>query len=49
MPVYALMAMKRVYGDRWWARWLRAAVVSLLYLLTLSVVLVALGLWSLLF
>ncbi len=36
MPIYALMAMKRVYGGRWWPRWLRAALVSLGYGIVLS-------------
>jgi predicted RNA-binding Zn-ribbon protein involved in translation (DUF1610 family) len=31
MPVYTLMAMKRVYGGRCWPRLLRACLVSVLY------------------
>ena len=31
VPVYTLMAMKRVYGGRRWARLLRAGAVALLY------------------
>jgi Protein of unknown function (DUF3667) len=36
VPIYTLMAMKRVYGGRWWPRWLRAALVSLGYGIVLS-------------
>ena len=49
MPAYTLAAMRRVYGGRWWPLLLRAALVSLLYMLTLSVVLVGVVLWSLVF
>jgi hypothetical protein len=31
IPVYALLAMRRVYRGRWWPRLLRAALLSLLY------------------
>jgi hypothetical protein len=48
VPVYALRSIKRVYGGALWSRWLRAAGVSLMYLLTLAVVTVGLGLWTLL-
>ncbi len=46
VPVYTLMAMKRVYGGRWWARWLRAGLVATLYLLTLGLATSLLGLWA---
>ncbi len=49
VPWYALAALKRVYGGRWVWRWLRAAVVSLVYGVALSFVLVGAILWSLLF
>ncbi len=49
VPVYTLMAMKRVYGGRWWLRWLRAGLVMLMYGMTLMLVMVLLGLWSFLF
>jgi hypothetical protein len=49
VPLYTLMAMRRVYGGRLWARLLRSGVVSLLYLITLTLVLVLVALWSLLF
>jgi hypothetical protein len=48
VPVYTLMAMKRVYGGRLWPRLLRAGVVSLLYLVVLAVAMTGVGLWSLL-
>ncbi len=46
VPVYTLTAMKRVYGGRWWPRWLRAGLVASLYLLSLGVGTVLLGLWA---
>jgi hypothetical protein len=49
VPVYALAALKRVYGGRWLWRWLRAALVSLVYGIALSVVLALAIVWSLLF
>lgn len=35
--VYTLMAGKRVYGGRWWARWLRAVLLSAYYFVLLEV------------
>jgi Protein of unknown function (DUF3667) len=49
VPGYALASLKRVYGGRWFWRWLRAAAVSLAYSVALSFVLVAAIIWSLLF
>jgi hypothetical protein len=49
VPLYALAALKRVYGGRWLWRWLRAAVVSLAYVVALSFALVGAVIWSLLF
>ena len=49
VPLYALAALKRVYGGRWSWRWLRAAVVSLAYVVALSFALVGAVIWSLLF
>jgi Protein of unknown function (DUF3667) len=49
VPAYTLMAMKRVYGGRWGPLCLRAALVSMLYGVTLSAVMLAVGLWSFLF
>ena len=48
IPVYTFMAMKRVYGGRRWPRWLRGALVSLVYGIVLSVVLALLALWTML-
>ena len=48
VPVYTLLAMRRVYGGRWWPRLLRAALVSLLYGITMSLALFGVGLWVLL-
>lgn len=48
VPVYTMKAMRRVYGGRFWPRAARAAILSLLYLVVLSVALVAVALWSLL-
>lgn len=49
VPVYGLLAMRRVYGGRW--HWLlaRAFVVSLLYLVALLLALAGVAVWSLLF
>ncbi len=48
VPVYTLMAMKRVYGGRLWPRLLRAAVVSALYLVVMTAAIVGVGLFTLL-
>ena len=48
MPVYAMLALRRVYGGRFWPRLLRAAVISALYGLTLGLAMIGLVLWSLL-
>jgi len=37
IPAYALLAVKRVYGGRWWATLLRASVQTVLYTATLLV------------
>ena len=49
VPVHTMLAMGRVYGGRRWPRWLRAGLVSLLYLVMLTLVLSLVALWSLLF
>lgn len=46
VPLYTMLAMRRVYGGRRWVRALRALVVTALYGVTLVLVLAALGLWS---
>jgi len=48
VPVYTLLAMKRVYGGRRWPRLLRAGLVSALYGTTLVLALGGVGLVSLL-
>jgi hypothetical protein len=48
VPVYALMAMKRVYGGRFWPRLLRAGVVSALYGTTLVLALAGVAVATLL-
>ena len=48
MPVYAMLALKRVYGGRLGPRLGRAAVVSTLYAVTLGLAMLGLALWSLL-
>jgi len=48
MPVYTVMAMKRVYGGRRWPRLLRACLVSALYGATLALALAGVALVSLL-
>lgn len=48
VPWYSLAAMRRVYGGARWPRLLRGALVSLLYAITLSLVVGGVGLWSLL-
>jgi hypothetical protein len=49
IPVYALLALRRVYGGRLGPRLLRAAFVSAGYLAALLVTLTGVALWSLLF
>ena len=49
MPVYTLIALKRVYGGRWWGVLLRSALVALLYLISLGVVMAGLALYTFLF
>jgi hypothetical protein len=48
VPVYTMFALRRVYGGRWWPRWLRAGLVSLLYLVVLAFAFVLLALFTLL-
>ncbi len=49
VPVYTLIAMRTVYGGRWWPCLGRALFVSAFYGITLSIVLAAASLWALLF
>jgi hypothetical protein len=48
VPVYTMLALKRVYGGRWWPRLLRAAFVSLSYLVVMAFTLGVVGLWTIL-
>ena len=48
VPLYTLLAMKRVYGGRWWPRLLRAGVVSVLYGVVLTLAIAGVGLFTLL-
>ena len=48
VPVYTWLAMRRVYGGRWWPRLLRAGLVSLAYLVALGLAMAGVGLWTLL-
>lgn len=48
VPVYTLLAMKRVYGGRLWPRLLRAGLVSVLYGVVLTAAVVGVGLFTLL-
>lgn len=48
LPLYTLLALKRVYGGRWWLLTLRAALVSLLYAVTLAFVMFGMVLVTLL-
>ena len=47
VPLYTLLAMKRVYGGRWWPRLLRAGVVSVLYGVVLTLAIAGVGLFTL--
>jgi acyl-CoA synthetase (AMP-forming)/AMP-acid ligase II len=49
IPIYTMLAMRRVFGGRWWPRLLRALFVSTVYGAALVLVLAGAALWSLLF
>lgn len=49
VPVYTLLAMGTVYEGRWWPRILRAAVVSILYAISLVVAVGGVAMWALFF
>jgi len=49
VPVYTFIAMRRVYGGRWWPRLARAGFVALVYAVVLSIVMVMVGLWTAIF
>lgn len=46
VPLYAMRALRRVYGGRGWLRWFRAATVSALYLVTLLFVMMGVAVWT---
>lgn len=46
VPVYTLLAAKRVYGGGWWATLLKAGVVGLCYSIVLGVTLGLVGLYA---
>lgn len=48
IPLYALFAMRRVYGGRWWPRLLRGAFLSLMYAIFMSCMLFVVTLIALL-
>ena len=49
LPIYSWMAMRRVYGGRWWPLLLRSTLVSSVYAVMLSLAMVAVVIWALLF
>ena len=49
LPVYTWMAMRRVYGGRWWPLLLRSTLLSSVYMLMLSLAMVGVVIWALLF
>ncbi|WP_242478673.1 DUF3667 domain-containing protein [Rubrivivax gelatinosus] len=48
VPVYTWLAMRRVYGGRWWTQALRSSVVATLYFTTMVAAMVIAALWALL-
>ncbi len=48
VPIYTWLAMRRVYGGRWWPRLLRAGVLMPVYLVGLALAMAGVGLWTLL-
>jgi len=49
VPVYAFIAMRRVYGGGWFVRLMIMLLVSLLYTVAISILMVFVVIWSLLF
>jgi hypothetical protein len=45
MPVYAFMAARRVYGDRWWAGLLRGVAIFCGYAILLTLAMAVVGVW----
>jgi hypothetical protein len=48
VPVYTLLAMRCVFGGRWWPLLLRSALIALLYGIALMVAMVGAALWAVL-
>lgn len=48
VPLYTWLALRRVYGGRWWPRLLRVGVLGLAYLVALALAMAGVGLWTLL-
>jgi hypothetical protein len=48
VPLHTLLAMRRVYGGRWWWTLARAATAMLAYSLTLALAVAGVALWTLL-
>ncbi len=48
VPIYTMLALRRVYGGRRWPRFLRAGLVAVLYAMTMVLAFTGLGLWVLL-
>jgi hypothetical protein len=49
IPLYAILAMRHVYGGRWSATLLRASALTALYVPCLIAAIVVLGLWAVIF
>ena len=49
LPVYTWLAMRRVYGGRWWPRLLRSALISSVYSVSLMFAMLGVVIWALLF
>ena len=48
VPIYTVLAMRRLYGGRVWVTLARAATVSVLYGVSLAVVMLGVGVWTVL-
>ena len=49
LPVYTWMAMRRVYGGRWWLLLLRSTLLGSVYMVMLTLAMVGVVIWALLF
>ncbi|MDP3225752.1 MAG: hypothetical protein Q8M96_21675, partial [Rubrivivax sp.] len=49
VPVYTFLALRRVYGGGWFVRLLIMALGALLYTVSISILMVMVVIWSLLF